>query len=113
MAARSVPMLLKEASEVKEALDQIAKELPGGVSGKAVGALIQALDEAVSRVDALKAERTKAVNAKKEAAKALNGLLVKARMAIKIEFGPDSSEYEMAGGTRASERKKPVRKPKA
>lgn len=27
-------------------------------------------------------------------------------------FGPDSNEYEQAGGTRKSERKRPVRKPK-
>jgi hypothetical protein len=31
---------------------------------------------------------------------------------IGAHFGPDSSEYEQAGGTRKSERKRPVRKPK-
>jgi hypothetical protein len=31
---------------------------------------------------------------------------------IGAQFGPDSSEYEQAGGTRQSERKRPVRKPK-
>ncbi|HXI24140.1 MAG TPA: hypothetical protein VNG71_09785 [Pyrinomonadaceae bacterium] len=31
--------------------------------------------------------------------------------AVKAQFGPDSSEFELAGGTRRSERKKPVRKP--
>lgn len=38
-------------------------------------------------------------------ARALNG--------VKFKFGPDSSQYEQAGGVRSSERKKPVRKPKA
>jgi hypothetical protein len=37
-------------------------------------------------------------------ARALNG--------VKFKFGDDSSEYEMAGGVRKSERKKPVRKAK-
>jgi hypothetical protein len=37
-------------------------------------------------------------------ARALNG--------VKFKFGDDSSQYEMAGGVRKSERKKPVRKPK-
>lgn len=32
---------------------------------------------------------------------------------IGAHFGPDSTEYELAGGTRKSERKRPVRKPKS
>ncbi len=39
------------------------------------------------------------------ATRALNG--------VKFKFGSDSSQYEQAGGVRSSERKKPVRKPKA
>lgn len=31
--------------------------------------------------------------------------------AVEAQFGPDSSEYEQVGGTRQSERKRPVRKP--
>lgn len=30
--------------------------------------------------------------------------------AVEAQYGPDSSEYELAGGTRASERKKPAAK---
>jgi|SRR6266550_553997 len=32
--------------------------------------------------------------------------------AVEAQFGSDSSEYEAVGGTRQSERKRPVRKPK-
>ena len=31
---------------------------------------------------------------------------------VRIKHGEDSAEYEMAGGTKASDRKRPVRKPK-
>ena len=31
--------------------------------------------------------------------------------AVEAQYGPDSSEYEMVGGTRKSERKKGTRKP--
>ena len=31
--------------------------------------------------------------------------------AVEAQYGPDSSEYEMVGGTRKSERKKPSKKP--
>jgi len=32
--------------------------------------------------------------------------------AVKASYGPDSSEFELVGGLRRSDRKKPVRKPK-
>jgi hypothetical protein len=35
------------------------------------------------------------------------------RSGVKAIYGDDSSQYEMVGGTRTSERKAPVRKPKA
>jgi hypothetical protein len=43
-------------------------------------------------------------------AAALNELVIRVREAIKANFGADSPEYEQAGGTRSSERKKPVKK---
>jgi len=44
--------------------------------------------------------------------KALSTWSTKALGGVKIKYGPDSSQYEMAGGIRQSERKKPVRKAK-
>ncbi|MBI4326534.1 MAG: hypothetical protein HY674_14905 [Chloroflexi bacterium] len=40
----------------------------------------------------------------------LNELCTRARSGMKGFFGPNSSQYEQAGGTRAIERKKPARK---
>ena len=34
-------------------------------------------------------------------------------LGVAAKYGKNSNEYEMAGGTKKSERKKPVRKPKA
>jgi hypothetical protein len=48
-----------------------------------------------------------------EAAAKRRELTTRALSGIRGYFGPDSDEYEQAGGTRTSERKKPVRKPKA
>ena len=48
-----------------------------------------------------------------DAAAALSGYNTRALSAIRGIFGPDSAEYDQAGGTRTSERKTPVRKPKA
>jgi hypothetical protein len=41
----------------------------------------------------------------------VNELCTRARSGVRAFFGPDSSEYELVGGTRTSERKKPQRKP--
>ena len=40
----------------------------------------------------------------------LQDLNRRALSAVEAQFGPDSSEYEMVGGTRTSERKRPTRK---
>jgi len=47
-----------------------------------------------------------------DAALILNRYNTRARSAIRGVFGPDSSEYDLAGGTRTSDRKSPTRKPK-
>jgi hypothetical protein len=112
MAGSGIPKLLQDAGQVKEALEKIGTALPGGVSAKVAVEQIADLNGAVSKLDNLNAERTKLVNEKRASAKNLRAFITKARLAIKVECGDDSSEYEMAGGTRRSERKKAVRKPK-
>jgi hypothetical protein len=112
MPSISVPKLLQEAGQVREALEKIDKPLPGGVSVKAATEAISSLNSAVSKLDNLNAEKSRLVNQKTGAARFLRDFITKARLAIKVECGDDSSEYEMAGGTRKSERKKPIRKPK-
>ena len=53
------------------------------------------------------------INNRDDAASALNGYNTRALSAIRGIFGPDSTEYDQAGGTRTSERKRPVRKAEA
>lgn len=52
------------------------------------------------------------LNKRNDSTKVLNGYNTRCLSTVRGIFGPDSSEYELAGGTRTSERKKPVRKPK-
>jgi hypothetical protein len=40
----------------------------------------------------------------------LKDLNLRIQAAVKAQFGPDSSEYELVGGTRRSDRKRPTRK---
>lgn len=48
--------------------------------------------------------------AKEEADKELKEITEKMLLGVSIEFGKDSPEYEMAGGTRKSKRKRSTRK---
>lgn len=60
-------------------------------------------------IDELRHQLDAALNLRDDSAGVLNGLNTRALSAIRGIFGPDSTEYEQAGGTRTSERKKSVR----
>ena len=55
-------------------------------------------------------EMTPLRNERDDLALKLNEVCTRARSGIKGFFGPNSSQYEQVGGTRAVERKKPQRK---
>ena len=105
MLSKSVPKLLQEANEVKKALEKIGIGLPDSISAADMETKIAALETAVDELDALNAERTRMVNVKAEQAGALSDYIVQVRSAVKGIFGADSTEYDMVGGTRTSERK--------
>jgi hypothetical protein len=45
------------------------------------------------------------VNARDDQSQAVHDLVVRARSGFRATYGPDSSQYDQAGGTRASERR--------
>ena len=72
---------------------------------KAVVDLNTAIDDARNVLGGL-------LNQRDDAALVLNGLNTRALSAVRGIFGPDSTEYDQAGGTRSSERKAPTRQKK-
>ena len=70
------------------------------------------VEDLVDQIETLRNELTKLVDDKDDAAVDLSDLNTRALSAIRGIFGPDSSQYDQAGGVRTSERKKPVRKVK-
>ncbi|MEA3186948.1 MAG: hypothetical protein QOD99_778 [Chthoniobacter sp.] len=62
-----------------------------------------------SKIKDLRSQLDDLLNKRNDSAKALSQWNTRALSAIRGIFGPDSSEYEAAGGTRSSERKKAVR----
>ena len=71
------------------------------------------LDKLVLLIATKEQEITPLRNQRDTLAARLKDFAVRGRSGLKGYFGADSTQYEQAGGTRTSERKKPVRKPKA
>lgn len=112
MAGSGVPKLIDRAMKLKEALEEIGKPLPGGITIEKLDKLIKEVEDRTAKADSLKIELRRVVNEKNLSCKNLREFIAQAKLAVKVEFGADSSEYEMAGGTRTSERKKPGRRKK-
>jgi hypothetical protein len=112
MLTVSIPKLLQEAHAIKEALEQMGASVPAGISAAEMSNRIAVLENIISELDKVNASRTQLVNSKADGAERVSDYVVQVRSVIKGISGPDSSEYEMVGGTRKSERKKPKRKDK-
>lgn len=110
MLTVSIPKLLQEAHAIKEALEQMGEGVPAGISAAEMGNRIDALENIISELDKVNAQRTQLVNSKGDGAERVSDYIVQVRAVVKGIKGADSSEYDMVGGTRASERKKPKRK---
>ena len=76
-------------------------------------AALTAWQQAESAVESKRTELTGLMDARDDRAKALNDLVTRARSGFRAIYGADSAQYEQAGGTRRSERKRPTRKVKA
>ena len=89
----------------KDATDKV--ELPDYQAAK------KKVTDANDAIDDLRHQLDGLLDVRDDAAKALNALNTRALSAIRGIFGPDSAEYDQAGGTRTSERKPGKRTPKA
>ncbi len=83
----------------------------GEVTLKVFEAAMKTVSDADAAVEAKRRELTGLADVRDDAIKHLQELTTRARSGVRSTFGPDSKEYEQAGGTRKSERKKPTRKP--
>jgi hypothetical protein len=70
------------------------------------------LAASTARIQDLKRQLIEQTHVRDDQAQACNELVVRTRKGILAFFGPDSTQYAQVGGTRASERKTPVRRSK-
>lgn len=103
--------LINQARSHLESWKKISPTLAfGELTQAALSEDLAQADELDSRIKALEAELTNLRNQRDALYQVLWDKLKRLRSSIKGLFGDDSSEYEMMGGTRRSDRKRPTRK---
>ncbi len=103
--------VLEQAQSVSTAWSQINEELVFG--DLTLSALTGELEDAIAlqnQLDGLETQMTNIRNQRDEGFVSIWDKVKRVRNGVKANYGDDSSQYEMVGGTRLSERKSPTRK---
>ena len=105
------PNIIKQAQTVLDKWKQINPSMTlGDLTQAALEANMNKELSIQSRMTALKAELTDLQNQRDATCTDIWDQVKRVRSGVKAIYGDDSSQYEMIGGTRRSERKRPVRK---
>ncbi|MFZ5822724.1 MAG: hypothetical protein ACOYYJ_22760 [Chloroflexota bacterium] len=115
MARRLYPTdVLEQAQTVLDAWKQIKADMSfGDLTLPMLSADISQADSVMAKITNLETQLTNLRNQRDALYQGLWDKVKRARAGIKANYGDDSSQYEMVGGTRLSERKSPTRKPTA
>jgi hypothetical protein len=106
--------VLEQAQSVLAAWNQIDSEVSfGALNISALNNDISQAGEFLTQMNTLEAQLTNLRNQRDTAYQELWDKVKRVRNGVKANYGDDSSQYEMVGGTRLSERKSPTRKAKA
>ena len=96
----------QQAQEVEQAIQNINPSFQvGEISLAALQKAIGLVDANHSKINSLQAQLTDALNERITVNAALWDVLKRIRGGVKAVYCDDSSQYEMAGGTRISEKK--------
>ena len=99
-----------QAEQLLRVWDENANLALGDLTKAQFQALLTAFNTTRASVDGLRTQLTKGVNDLNDQGNQIAAITVRARSVARGQYGPDSTQYEQLGGTRASERK--PRKPK-
>jgi hypothetical protein len=115
MASKGYPAdILDQATDILAACQQIDPQMQAGRLTQ--DSLAQAITEArhsQSQIATLEMQLVDARNRRDERLTQMWDAIKRVRATVKGVYGDDSTEYELVGGTRLSERKRPARRPQA
>jgi uncharacterized phage infection (PIP) family protein YhgE len=104
---KSIDEVLTESEQIIRVWEANPTFPLGEVTRASMQTMVDNLRAARTQTENLRTQLTQAVNEANSKADDLNAIVTRARSGFRAMYGPDSSQYEQAGGTRASERKKP------
>ena len=110
MANTSDMDVVTEARRLAKLSTDLKLKLPTGVVPADVTKTADTTQGQLDDIDATRRSMRGKVNGKNANILKLKENIKRIRLGVKAEYGEDSDEYEKVGGTRSSERKKPVHK---
>lgn len=108
---KSIENTLAEAEQIARVWGENPAYAMGDVTLAQLKTMIEELRARSRTTEDIRTQLTAAINDANGRAEVLNGIITRARSGFRAFFGPDSTQYEQAGGTRLSDRKRPPRKP--
>ena len=109
---KSIENLLAESEQIERVWTDNPSFSLGDITLAQFKTKITELRDARDKTETLRTQLTAIVNEANARGDDLADLVTRARSGFRAFYGPDSTQYEQAGGTRASDRKRPARKPK-
>jgi hypothetical protein len=113
MKSKSINNVIAEAEQIARVWEANETFSMGEVTLASLNAKIEELRAARQRVEDQRTLLTKLVNDQNDKATDVTGLVTRARSGFRATYGPNSSQYEQAGGTRQSEKKPRTSKKKS
>ena len=113
MQAKNYPSdVLEQANNVLTAMNQIDEELSfGDVNHALLQADVTQINPILSQITQLETQLTDLRNQRDAISLNMWDKIKRIRSGVKAHYGDDSTEYELVGGTRLSDRKRSNRKP--
>lgn len=107
---KSHEAVLAEGEQIMRVWDANQTFVMGEITRASFRTLLDTYRAKRTEVDDKRADLARSVDDLNDLAGQVNAGVVRARSGIRAFFGPDSAQYEQAGGIRQSERKPPKRK---
>jgi len=108
---RSLEDIIAEAERIVRVWEANPTFALGDVTLAKFKAEVDDLRDTRGQTEEARRKVTELVNTTNGKAVAVAGVTTRALSGIRAVYGPDSSQYEEAGGTRSSERRKAAKKP--
>ncbi len=102
---------IADAMRIKEVMKGNPDFKMKDASAETMESELTALNGCLQQIDLLDLQMSPLRRQRDDLLERLAGVCARARAGFKSYFGPDSLQYQQAGGTRASDRKRPQRRP--